>query len=99
MGVHNSRQAHPASREFFNDLHVGEKVKAQAAIGFRNGCAENAEFFEFVDQGDRVRVVFFEVMSDGDNLAIDEMSNFGNYYLSIGIKRHSYGRVLLAEAQ
>src|SRR5215469_2072018 len=64
MRVHNARKAHPAARELFDNLYIGEQVKAEATIGFGDGGGEDTEDFELVDQRVGIQIILFEVMSD-----------------------------------
>src|SRR5262249_8707806 len=87
MRVYNSGKAHPAAREVFDNLYIGQKVKAQAAIGFRDSRAEDTKGFELINEFIGIGIVLFKIMSYRDYLAIHETANLVNDSLPICIKR------------
>src|SRR5579884_4189620 len=85
MGVDHSAQAHPASRQFFDDLHIGSKIEAKATVGFGNGGSKYTERFELLDQFNGIDVILLKVVGDWNNLAVDKAAHLGDNHLFVVI--------------
>src|SRR5437588_12300803 len=83
MGVDDAAQAHPASRQLFDDLHISSKIEAKAAVGFGNGGSKYTEGFELLDQFNGVNVVLLKIVGNGYHLAIDKAPHLGDSHLLV----------------
>src|SRR5579875_654243 len=75
MAVDDTRQTHPAAREFAHQMRVTEEAQAETAIGLRNGGAEQAKFLHLRHQPVRVLVLMLELTGYRNYLAVDKSAN------------------------
>src|SRR5260221_14475383 len=60
--IHNACKAHPTTSKLLDDLYVGHKIKAEAAIGFGNSGAEDTQRFQLLDKLKRIGIAILEVV-------------------------------------
>src|SRR5947209_17495944 len=85
MSIYDSTQTHPASRQLFDDLHIGSEIETKTAVGFRNGCSKYTQRFELPDQFNGIDVILLKIVSDWNNLAIDKAPHLGDNHLFVVI--------------
>src|SRR5438046_1628361 len=83
MSVHNSAQAHPTSRQLFDDLYIGSEIEAKPTVGFGNGGSKYTERSELLDQFNGIDVVLLKIVGYGYDLAIDKASHLGDSHLLV----------------